>query len=242
MYIAVLDIAQEDCPVVKLTDIMKDVEVVVIGANVSEIHRGYERIYITIKGHDREDVVKAIDNISRMDYVKSFTILHRKYNEARVYMYLRKTNAMEASVKLDATPVAPWVSADGVERWILGFPSRKQLYEYVSLVREHDVVENVIVRDIPDDVITDMSLLYLVLADFVINMKGLTRSQLKILNMALNEGYYAWPRRINTIELSSKLGTSRTAVTKLLRRAEYKILKSALEVINAHRYRCKKKN
>ncbi len=237
MYIAVLDIAQYDCPVVKLTDIMENVEVVVIGANVSEIHRGYERIYITIRGYNKEDVVKAIDNIQKMSYVKSFTVLYRKNNEARVYMYIKKTNAMEASVKLDATPVAPWVSVEGVERWTLGFPSKKQLYEYISLVKERDVVENVVVRDVPDDVIMDMSLLYLALADFIINMKGLTENQLNILNIALNEGYYEWPRRINIVELSSRLGISRTAVTKLLRRAEYKVLKSVLEVINTYRYK-----
>ena len=71
-------------------------------------------------------------------------------------------------------------------------------------------------------------------------MKELTKNQLNILNIALSEGYYKWPRGINTVELSSRLGISRTAVTKLLRRAEYKVLKSVLKVINAYRY--KKKN
>jgi len=237
MYIAVLDIAQYDCPVVKLTDLTEDVEVVVIGANVSEIHKGYERIYITIKGYNKEDVIRAIDNIQKMRHVKSFTVLYRKNNEARVYMYIKKTKAMEASVKLDATPVAPWISVDGVERWTLGFPSKKQLYEYISLVKEQDVIENIIVRDIPDDVIMDMSLLYLALADLIIKIKGLTENQLNILNIALSEGYYEWPRRINIVELSSRLGISRTAVTKLLRRAEYKVLKSVLEFINSYKDR-----
>ena len=235
MHVAILDIVQYDCPVVKLTDITKDVKVVVIGANVAEIHKGYERIYITIKGQNRDDIIKALNNVQKLKDVKSFTILYRKSNEARVYMYIKKTKAMEASVLLDAMPVVPWISINGVERWTLGFPSKKQLYEYVSLVKEQDSIENIIVREVPDDVIMTLTLLYPALIDFIVDTKELTENQLNILKIALNEGYYEWPRRINVIELSAKLGISRAAVTKVLRRAESKVLRSVLKLIKAHK-------
>lgn len=231
MYIAVLDIAQYDCPIVKLTDLTESVEIVVLGANVSEINNGYERIYITVRGEDKHDVIKAIKNIQKIKYVKAFRILSKKNNEARVYMYITKTRAMEASVKLDATPIAPWVSIDGIERWILGFPSRKKVYEYISLVKEQDVIENIIVKEVPDNLIMESSLRFLATLNLISSIRKLTDSQLNILKIALQNGYYEWPRRTNIVKLSSKLNVSRAAITKLLRRAEYKVIKGILEFV-----------
>ncbi len=234
MYIAVLDIAQYDCPIVKLTDLTESVEIVVLGANVSEINSGYERIYITVRGENKYDMIKAIENIQKIRYVKAFKILSKKNSEARVYMYITKTRAMEASVKLDAMPIAPWVSVDGVERWILGFPSRKQVHEYISLIREQDVIENIIVREIPDDLIMESSLRFLATLDLISSIRKLTDSQLNILKIALQNGYYEWPRRTNIVELSSRLKVSRAAITKLLRRAEYKVIKGILEFVKSN--------
>ncbi len=231
MYIAVLDIAQYDCPIVKLTDLTESVEIVVLGANVSEINNGYERIYITVRGENKYDMIKAIENIQKIKYVKAFRILSKKNNEARVYMYITKTRAMEASVKLDAMPIAPWVSVDGVERWILGFPSRKQVHEYISLIKEQDIIENIIIREIPDDLIMESSLRFLATLDLISSIRKLTDSQLNILKIALQNGYYEWPRRTNIVELSSRLNVSRAAITKLLRRAEYKVIKGILEFV-----------
>lgn len=233
MYVAVLDIVQYDCPVVRLTELLKDIEIVVLGANVSEIHRGYERIYISIRGDNKYVIERSLDNIRGINFVKSFTVLYRKNNEARIYMHIKKTNAMEASVKLDAVPVAPWVSVNGVERWTLGFFSKKQLYNYVSMVREKDVIENIIIKEVPDEAVMYMSLLYPALLNFLTDIRELTENQIKILKIALDEGYYEWPRRINTVELATKLGISRTGVTKLLRRAEHKALKSIRKILEA---------
>lgn len=240
MYIAVLDIAQYDCPIVKLTDMTESVEIVVIGANVSEINNGYERIYITIRGEDKNDTIKAIENLQKIEFVKSFRILSKKNNEARVYLYITKTRAMEASVNLDATPIAPWISINGVERWILGFPSRKQIYEYISLVKEQDVIENMIIREVSDELIMESSLRYLATLNLISSIRKLTDSQLNILKIALRNGYYEWPRRTNIVELSSKLNVSRAAVTKLLRRAEYKVIKSIIEFIESNKKFSKK--
>jgi len=234
MYVAVLDIAQYDCPVVKLTEAVSDVKIFVVGVNVSDINQGYEKIYVDVEYPDDEVAFRFLKSIQENRFVKSYAVLFRRSNEMRLSMYIKKTRAMESAVKLDAVPLAPWVSINGVEKWTLGFFSRKQLYEYLSVVKEQDVIEKVKIEEIPDEVVRDISLLYINVIKLINDIGDLTEKQLNILNIAVREGYYEWPRRMNVAELASRMNVSRAAIIKLLRRAESKIMRSIVEFANAY--------
>ena len=56
----------------------------------------------------------------------------------------------------------------------------------------------------------------------------LTDRQREVVLTALGEGYYEWPRRVTNEELAEKLGISRATLHEHLRKAERKLLRSAL--------------
>jgi predicted DNA binding protein len=63
--------------------------------------------------------------------------------------------------------------------------------------------------------------------------KGLTVNQLHTLRVALNEGYYDAPKRIDMRKLSQKLECSASTLCETLRRAEKKILQEYLGSMDA---------
>ncbi len=235
MYIAALDIVQYDCPVVRLVELLKDVKLIVTGANIANINEGYEKIYVVMMG-DKDLINKSLNMIQRIRSVKQYNVLQRKDGYIKVFMYITKTWTMENSVMLDAMPLAPWVAKDGVERWTLGFPSKKQLDEFLSKVRERDYIEKMKVDEVSDNTIASLAANYLQLVNLTTEIGKLTKSQLNLLNMALESGYYEWPRKINIMNISQELNVSRAAVAKLLRRAEKRVITSVMEYLKAIRY------
>lgn len=232
MYVAVFDIVQYDCPVVWLVEHLKDAKIIVTGANVTEISRGYEKIYVVLLG-DNDVTARALDKIESYKLIRSYEVLQKKKDFVKVQMSIDKTKTMETSVFLDATPLAPWIAKEGYERWTLGFHSRKQLNEFVSRVSEFDYIEKSRVEEIPDELVAEFSMNYLAALNLLtIELSKLTNKQLGLLRLALESGYYEWPRKINVVELSDELGISRAAVTKLLRRAEKRIISSTLKYLS----------
>jgi predicted DNA binding protein len=58
----------------------------------------------------------------------------------------------------------------------------------------------------------------------VADVETLTTHQRSIVQMALEEGYFDYPRRISLRQLAKKAGVSSATVSEVLRRAEKKIL------------------
>ncbi|MDH5403110.1 MAG: helix-turn-helix domain-containing protein [Candidatus Heimdallarchaeota archaeon] len=64
----------------------------------------------------------------------------------------------------------------------------------------------------------------------------LTTHQVNIIIQAYENGYYEIPRRIKTIDLANKLGVSRYAVEKVIRRAENNIIEKLIPFLYFNRY------
>jgi len=232
MYVATFNIVQYDCPVVWLVEHLKDARVIVTGANVAEISRGYEKIYVVLLG-DEEVTSKALEKIENYKLVRSYEVIQKKRDFVKVKMNITRTKTMETSVFLDAMPLAPWIAKEGYEKWTLGFHSKKQLNEFVSRVSEFDYIERSRVEEIPDELVAEFSMNFLAALNLLtIELNKLTNKQLSLLKLALESGYYEWPRKTNIVELSEELGISRAAVTKLLRRAEKRIVSSTLKYLS----------
>lgn len=57
----------------------------------------------------------------------------------------------------------------------------------------------------------------------------LTDRQFEVIECALNNGYFEWPREISSEELAEELGINRATALEHLRKAESKLLSNALE-------------
>lgn len=231
MIIVSIDIAQYDCPVVRITEDMDNVKVVVFGVNNSLIKEGIEKIYIKMSSDETDMLFNAIKKIKAYEMVKNLSVLGRTENEAKLLLYIKKTKAMEAAVDVDAMPLAPWVATGGYEKWILGFHNKKLLNDYLSIIKEQDIIKNIVVKEVPEELIAKISLGYIPITNFIERISTLTDRQIDVLELSVLKGYYDWPRKSNTIELSKELGISRVAVTKLLRKAEGTILKESVSFI-----------
>jgi predicted DNA binding protein len=70
------------------------------------------------------------------------------------------------------------------------------------------------------------------LTEFNKSKSMLTDRQLEVVTCALEEGYFEWPRRISSEELADELDISRTTALEHLRKAQSKLLTSAIEENN----------
>jgi len=60
-------------------------------------------------------------------------------------------------------------------------------------------------------------------------LSSLTQKELAVLQIAMESGYYEYPRKINGTELARKIKSSKSTVIEHLRKAENKVMISALK-------------
>jgi predicted DNA binding protein len=97
---------------------------------------------------------------------------------------------------------------DGTVEWTLAFNKREALTELLDRMKNEQV---------------DVKILKL---SSVADVESLTSHQRSLVETALEEGFFDYPRRITLRELSKKMGISASTASEVLRRAERKILSS----------------
>ena len=97
---------------------------------------------------------------------------------------------------------------DGTVEWTLAFNKREALTELLDRMKTEQV---------------DVKILKL---SSVADVENLTSHQRSLVETALEEGFFDYPRRITLRELSKKMGISASTASEVLRRAERKILAS----------------
>lgn len=229
MYIGVFDIEQYDCPIVKLTEKREGITTTVLSVNVSEIQRGLEQVFLTVKSDSEDRLQGVLETFSKLPEVRSYKVLGKSQDTWRIHMYISKTHTMETSVSFGTMFVSPWIARNGVERWTLGFISKRQFYDFLSKIKEKDHVRRYYLNEVGEEDFVMVSANYLPILNMISQLNRLTVRQLDLLKLALSKGYYSWPKSIDSVELSRLLGVSRVSVIKSLRRAEYKVLSSVLD-------------
>ncbi|MCX8184538.1 MAG: helix-turn-helix domain-containing protein [Sulfolobales archaeon] len=233
MYVGIFDIVQYDCPVVWLTEHVKDSNIMVVGANVAEIRKGYEKIYVVVLGDDIT-ISRVLEKLNTIKRVKKYEVLQKKRKYVKIGMLISKTNTMEAAVDYDATPLTTWIAFNGFERWTLGFHTVRQLREFIKTVSEHDYIEKYRITELPEYILSlDYFNLFSLLNG---SLDRITSKQAKLLETAMKLGYYEWPRKINVSLLARELGTSRVAIAKILRKAEKNVVELFLKILDSRTY------
>jgi len=96
--------------------------------------------------------------------------------------------------------------SDGTTEWTVAFTGRAAITELLDRLKSNKV---------------DVKILRLT---SIADVESLTSRQRNIVEVALEEGYFDYPRRITLRSLAKKLGVSASTVSEVLRRAEKKIL------------------
>jgi predicted DNA binding protein len=97
---------------------------------------------------------------------------------------------------------------DGTVEWTLAFNRREALNELLDRMKQEHI---------------DVKILKL---SSVADVENLTSHQRNLVQTALEEGFFDYPRRITLRQLSKKMGISASTASEVLRRAERKILAS----------------
>jgi predicted DNA binding protein len=95
---------------------------------------------------------------------------------------------------------------DGTVEWTLAFTGREPLNELLDHLKNDQI---------------DVKILRL---SSVSDVESLTEHQKSLVETALEEGFFDYPRRITLRELAKKMGVSASSASEVLRRAERKIL------------------
>jgi predicted DNA binding protein len=96
--------------------------------------------------------------------------------------------------------------ADGTTEWTVAFTGKEALTELLDRLKQDQV---------------DVKILRLT---SIADIESLTSRQRSIVEVALEQGYFDYPRRITLRSLAKKVGVSASTVSEVLRRAEKKIL------------------
>ena len=122
---------------------------------------------------------------------------------------------------LSMTFVSPTVnSQDGHEYWSVGATKKKTITDFFAQLEEHMTTAEILY--VQEDNNIDFA--------FPLTTEKLSKMQRATLKIALENGYYSFPRKIGLAGIARKTGTSVPTVQEHLRRAEAKILNQRLVI------------
>jgi predicted DNA binding protein len=160
---------------------------------------------------DQDQLDKIVDEVKASPLVKEAYVVQTKrgrmlgslLTESAFCSTVMRTEAFCRSC-LFHTKANP----DGTAEWTLAFNKRESLTELIDHMKNEQV---------------DVKILKL---SSVADIENLTSHQRNLVETALEEGFFDYPRRITLRELSKKMGISASTASEVLRRAERKILAS----------------
>lgn len=132
----------------------------------------------------------------------------------------------------DGVTIGPSSQADGLERWHLGFGTRERADDAIRALAAHRSL-SVRERRFVDLAGFGPLLEHARAVDgFLAACRRLTPVERATLETAVRNGYYETPREESLASLGARLGVSDVAVSKTLRRAERKLLGSAVTALD----------
>jgi len=158
----------------------------------------------------------SIDDIKMPDYVEIFTVLQKKDNRYICLIkakYFKSLSSLAKKFNIDIIWDTPSILTK--EKMLVSVSgSEENLKKILSLFKNIGKV-------------TKISFVKSIYNEQTI-LSCLTEKQRKILIAAKNNGYYNYPRKINSKELSDIIGLSKPTVVQHLRKAEGRIVSNIL--------------
>jgi len=194
-----------------LGSIAKKLSMNFIGYPIS-IYKKEENINVCFVGHtfarpekikELVEVLKKSERILNFEESNGFFIGRIKENT--------ELNSMYEENIVYAEPVL--IKDDGTEEWMIGSWEREDLTKFVDLVEKkyHGKLINISNRKINNFSIMSIN-------------PPMTENQKEAMNLAISNGYYSYPRKIDLKQLSKIFGCCYSTYQSHLRKAELKMI------------------
>ncbi len=156
-----------------------------------------------------EELDRLAEEVRKSPHVKEAYVVKTRrgrmlgsvLSESVICSTLQGSSAFCRSCFFHATP-----KPDGTVEWTVAFTGREPLNELLDVLKKTNV---------------DVKILRLT---SIVDAESLTDRQRKLVETALEEGFFDYPRRITLRQLAKKTGASASTVSEVLRRAQKKIL------------------
>ncbi len=213
MFLAKLKLCHDDCPIVNRCVRFGTDVVSYPGHHYTKDGRQYVTTFCKFRDADEETRKKYLADLrtdpqcTRLDVWGTNFLYEYDLGEGGEHVMLYYTAAM--------TFTEPTLnSQDGHEYWGVAATGKETIGEFFRQLKKHmDVAKIVHIREERD---MDFA--------FPLVTQRLSKTQKKVLKLALEKGYYNFPRRCKLADIARASGTSIATVQEHLRKAEAKIL------------------
>lgn len=187
---------------------------------------------MVVEGADRNAVDAGLNALRDHPNMEDYTLLKRWEDLAHIRTVIDETDAMQTIRSNNGYITGPFYVENGSELWHVGFDSSEQADMTLSDLDRNN--EFAIVsrqrNDLPDlqDLVRNASEAMHLLD----GCRELSDVEQNTLQMAVTEGYFESPRQATLGTLADEFDISKPAVSKNLRRAQEKVSKRVVEVID----------
>ena len=204
-------VTQKDCPHILTSKRFRQLYITVMG---TEIIGKYQKILSVFSFSNSQQVDQALRFIQNIDTVKDFELLSRESRVATALYRIPQTS-MFKSVSQGGLRIHPMVIHNGFERWhIVTSEIKSTLYSRIN-----DEFTRII--SIRKKKPTDVFKLVYNQARYLIPTFGLvnrlSKDEIELVKIALQSGFFSWPRSSNLTSLSKKLGIPKSTLSYRLR-------------------------
>lgn len=228
-----LEMKQHDCPFIDTT-LSNDVSFSAVQWEFDDGAQELETRMI-VRGDDQQALTGGLDSLRGHENMRSCHLQNRRGDTAKIRTTIDETDAMARIRSNDGFITGPFYIEDGSEMWHIGFDTVGVADETLSeldrnnefSVLSRETLDHPLRLESVETVTAGMQL--------VEQCKQLTAVERQTLQTAVENGYFESPRAMTLGDLAAEFDISKPAVSKNLRRAQQKVMTSAvstLDIIN----------
>ncbi|NJE26581.1 hypothetical protein E3E22_08125 [Thermococcus sp. MV5] len=226
MRVITLDMWQPDCPIVYLSEVIKDPRFYVI---MPHVVGEKTRVFITVPSNNLKSSIRALKNHNSVRMVR---VLWTENEISGVEIICKTTNAMDTFLHSEVIFQRAYFAQNGYERWGIIVENKKAEKEVIQRLKEdneiHILHKERISTLTPALLMVDPPTYLRLISLLEVN---LSETQRKILDKTLEKGYYEYPRRTTLKKIADDIGISKVTALKNLRRMEEVGMKLLAELI-----------
>ena len=227
----IINVWQPDCPIVRTSEKFSGDYIKIFVIN-SRIKSNHVKALIKLSSDNRQVMGKFVNKLSNNPYTSIFQVLSKKGCEVLGLLITREVTKAMKTLDEVAIYYFPFIAYDGIEKWfVLSTMGGGKVLEALS-EGGNDAWIEASLNFGRIELLLRGSLAMLYTTDLKKLLK-ITERQFKAASLALEKGYYSYPRKADLNTLSKELQISKTAYVKLLRKVEKKALSLYLSFINS---------